>query len=74
MTGPDEAELAGLLEGHAWHTGSTVATALLADWPRAAASFIKVMPRDYKRALRAAADAVTAASMSQETLAPVAHG
>jgi hypothetical protein len=32
------------------------------------------MPRDYKRALRAAADAVTAAAMSQETLAPVAHG
>jgi glutamate synthase (ferredoxin) len=74
VTGPDEAELAGLLERHALHTGSTVATGLLADWPRAAASFVKVIPRDYRRALRVASAAVAAASMSQGTLAQVAHG
>jgi glutamate synthase domain-containing protein 3 len=39
-----------------------VAARLLADWPSAAASFVKVMPIDYKRALRAAADAVAAAA------------
>ncbi|HEX9365562.1 MAG TPA: hypothetical protein VF921_02985, partial [Vicinamibacterales bacterium] len=74
LTGPDEAELAGLLERHAMHTGSTVAKALLADWPRAAASFVKVMPRDYKRAVRAAADAVVAASITGAPLAQAAHG
>jgi glutamate synthase (ferredoxin) len=70
MTELDEAELGGLLERHALHTGSTVAAALLADWPRAAALFVKVMPRDYKRALRAASDALE----PQATLAQVAHG
>src|SRR5438034_3353200 len=70
----DEAELAGLLERHAFHTGSPVAKALLADWPRAALSFVKVMPRDYKRALRAASDAVAAASIAGAALAQVAHG
>jgi glutamate synthase (ferredoxin) len=74
VTGRDEGELAGLLERHALHTGSTVATALLADWPRAAAAFVKVMPRDYKRALQAASSAVAAASMSQATLAQAALG
>jgi len=73
VTGPDEAELAGLLERHALHTGSTVATGLLADWPRAAASFVKVIPREYRRALRVAS-AAAAAPMSQGTLAQVAHG
>ena len=67
VTGQDEAELAGMLERHAMHTGSAVAEALLADWPLAAASFVKVMPRDYKRALRAASEAVAAASENQAT-------
>ncbi|HMC77771.1 MAG TPA: glutamate synthase large subunit [Vicinamibacterales bacterium] len=70
----DAADLRGLLERHAQHTGSTVATILLADWPRGASSFVKVMPRDYKRALRAAADAVAAAATNQGTLVQVAHG
>jgi glutamate synthase domain-containing protein 3 len=43
-------------------------------WPRAASSFVKVMPRDYKRALRAAADAVAAATASQGALEQVTHG
>jgi glutamate synthase (ferredoxin) len=74
LTAHDETELRDLLERHALHTGSTVAHVLLADWPRAAASFVKVMPRDYKRALRAAAEAVAAASTSGAPLAQVAHG
>ena len=61
VPGDDALELRALLERHAELTGSAVAAALLADWPAAAASFVRVMPRDYKRALKAAADAVAAA-------------
>ena len=70
----DEAELRELLERHAMHTGSTVAQSLLENWPHAAKSFVKVMPRDYKRALCAAADAVAAASPAADSYAQVAHG
>ena len=48
------------------HTGSARAAALLADWPAALAAFVKVTPRDYRRALldlaaeRAAVRAVAA--------------
>src|SRR5262249_17588404 len=66
-------ELESLLRRHAAATDSAVAARLLADWPAAAASFVTVMPIDYKRALRAAADAVTAAT-SAAPLALVAHG
>ncbi|KUI40457.1 glutamate synthase large subunit [Mycobacterium sp. GA-2829] len=38
---------------HARHTGSTVATSVLSDWPRRSAQFTKVMPRDYQRVLEA---------------------
>jgi glutamate synthase (ferredoxin) len=42
----------GLLERHLEYTGSTVAAGLLADWPSAAQRFIKIMPNEYRRALR----------------------
>jgi glutamate synthase (ferredoxin) len=64
-----ERELRQMLERHAELTGSGVATSLLAGWSHAVASFVKVMPRDYKRALRAAEEAVVAVSREQ-----VAHG
>jgi glutamate synthase (NADPH/NADH) large chain len=38
---------------HAEETGSTVAEALLADWPPRCARFTEVMPSDYKRVLEA---------------------
>jgi glutamate synthase (NADPH/NADH) large chain len=41
----------GLLERHAEYTGSTVAKGLLDQWPKITDRFVKVMPRDYKRAL-----------------------
>ena len=65
----DARALRRMLESHAELTGSSVAAALLAGWQQAAATFVKVMPRDYKRALHAAAEAVAAASREQ-----VAHG
>ena len=33
------------------YTGSTVAEALLREWPRSAARFVKVMPLEYRRVL-----------------------
>jgi glutamate synthase (NADPH/NADH) large chain len=61
----DAERLRILVERHHLHTGSARARELLEDWDNARRSFIKVMPRDYKRALvqareRAAAKAVAA--------------
>jgi len=41
-----------LLERHLLYTGSARARALLDDWPTALGQFVKVMPRDYRRALQ----------------------
>jgi glutamate synthase domain-containing protein 3 len=48
----DIGELKALIEKHALYTDSPVAYRLLADWPKALAKFVKVMPSDYKRVLR----------------------
>jgi glutamate synthase domain-containing protein 3 len=51
---PDDVELVReLLARHARYTGSELAARLLCDWSDAAGLFVKVMPRDYKRALEA---------------------
>jgi len=47
----DEALLKSMIENHASYTGSTRAKAILADWSKERAKFIKVMPHEYKRAL-----------------------
>ena len=41
-----------LLERHHLHTGSRQARAMLDDWDTTVAKFVKVLPRDYARALR----------------------
>jgi glutamate synthase (NADPH/NADH) large chain len=61
----DAERLRILVERHHLHTGSARARELLEDWDNALQSFVKVMPRDYKRALlqareRGAAKAVAA--------------
>ncbi|HYT74803.1 MAG TPA: glutamate synthase-related protein, partial [Vicinamibacterales bacterium] len=68
----DDPELRMMLDRHARYTGSAVAEALLADWPRAVGSFVKIMPRDYKRALQTTS--VAAATATAEAYAQVAHG
>ncbi len=50
-----EMELKDLIQMHASKTGSTRATEILENWDEEKESFIKVMPRDYKRALQAKA-------------------
>jgi glutamate synthase domain-containing protein 2/glutamate synthase domain-containing protein 1/glutamate synthase domain-containing protein 3 len=47
----DVAELRTLIEAHARETGSKRAGQILAAWDEALRRFIKVMPREYKRAL-----------------------
>ena len=49
---PEDLDLVrGLLERHREYTESTVAAKLLEHWPAAAAQFVKVMPREYRRVL-----------------------
>jgi glutamate synthase domain-containing protein 3 len=47
----DAQSIRTLLENHVRHTGSSVAKQILEDWDNAIGSFVKVMPRDYKRVL-----------------------
>jgi glutamate synthase (NADPH/NADH) large chain len=39
------------MERHREYTGSTVADALLSEWPAVAKKFVKVFPKDFKRAI-----------------------
>ncbi len=48
----DGERLKVLLERHHLHTGSKRARALLDDWATAVSQFVKVMPRDYAKALK----------------------
>jgi glutamate synthase domain-containing protein 2/glutamate synthase domain-containing protein 1/glutamate synthase domain-containing protein 3 len=66
LTEHDEAELKDLIAEHAARTGSPVAQGMLDGWDEAVRRFVKVMPRDYKRALaeRAAREAEAAANGS----------
>ena len=56
-----------LLERHHLHTGSRRARALLDDWSNTIGKFVKVMPRDYAKALRQLeAERLDAASVAAE--------
>jgi len=48
----DAERLKILIERHKLHTGSARAAALLDNWDNALAKFVKVMPRDYRSALK----------------------
>ena len=48
----DAERLRILLERHHLHTGSQRARALLDDWNTTLTKFVKVMPKDYARALK----------------------
>ena len=78
---PEDIELVReLITRHAQYTGSELAVRLLLDWSATAASFVKIMPRDYRRAL--AAQGETAAVTIPVAVVPavtrtgngVAHG
>lgn len=63
LTMGDELILKGLIERHARLTGSRRAKEILAHWSLWRAKFVKVMPHEYRRALRELA-AARAASMA----------
>jgi glutamate synthase domain-containing protein 3 len=62
----DEAELKELIAEHAERTGSPVAERMLDDWDASVGRFVKVMPRDYKRALAERAAAAAAEQTAAE--------
>jgi len=63
----DAERLKILLERHKLHTGSAKAAALLDNWDTEVTRFVKVMPRDYKRALeQLEAEREEAASVAAE--------
>jgi len=48
----DDELLRSLIEKHAQHTGSARAKHILANWDRYRSKFVKVMPNEYRRALK----------------------
>ena len=63
----DAERLRILVERHKLHTGSKRAAELLEDWDKALSQFVKVMPKDYARALKQLeAEREEAASMAAE--------
>jgi glutamate synthase domain-containing protein 3 len=52
-------DLRRLVSEHAARTGSPVAERVLRDWEDTLPNFVKVMPRDYRRALAELAAEVT---------------
>jgi glutamate synthase (NADPH/NADH) large chain len=63
----DAERLRILLERHHLHTGSAQARALLDNWQTTLTRFVKVMPRDYARALRQLeAERLAAATVAAE--------
>ena len=70
----DRAKLQTLVNRHHQETGSSVATRLLADWKSALASFVKVMPRDYRRVIDARERAEAEGTDPIEAIMDAAHG
>ncbi len=62
----DAERLRIVIERHHLHTGSARARELLEDWDNALKSFVKVMPKDYKRALLQARDRTAAKAVAAE--------
>jgi len=62
----DEAILKRLIENHFRHTGSLRAKALLENWEESRRAFVKVMPKEYRRALK---ELAVAARAKTETVA-----
>jgi glutamate synthase domain-containing protein 3 len=65
----DVAELHALIEEHHMRTLSPVAARILQDWEAHLPRFVKVMPHDYKRALRELVEAEAAEQPPQEVAA-----
>ena len=69
----DDRWLRQVVERHRHETSSAVAARLLSDWAASAANFVKVMPTDYKRVLRAAERARVAGTDEMVAVMASAH-
>ena len=80
MVNPEELDdtdlqwLRELLVAHRDATDSAVAERVLADWPRQAGDFVKVMPRDYKSVLAAIAEAERTGADVDEAVMAASRG
>ena len=63
-----------LLSNHIKHTQSTVAQAIVADWKNKKNDFVKVMPRDYERVLKAIEKARETGVSEDEAVMEAANG
>jgi glutamate synthase (NADPH) large chain len=70
----DAARLRILLERHLLFTGSARARELLEDWESAVAGFVKIMPKDYRRALLELQAERQAASLEARAMTASADG
>ena len=70
----DRALLHELVTAHRDETGSAVAERLLGDWAAALPRFSKIMPRDYKRVLTAAAAAQEKGESVEDAIMAAARG
>jgi glutamate synthase (NADPH/NADH) large chain len=70
----DQAFLRAVVAKHAKETDSTVARALLDRWHEAVRHFVKIMPKDYKRVLEAAALAEEKGLSVDEAIMAASHG
>ncbi|MDD9910413.1 MAG: glutamate synthase large subunit [Ahrensia sp.] len=66
MTRHDDERLRQLIENHLHYTGSTRAAEILEKWDDYRPKFVKVMPTEYRRALREIEEAQMAASVAAE--------
>ena len=73
VSASDRLLLRELIERHRVETGSVVAAALLADWNREVEHFTTVIPRDYRRALEAMAQAKQTGRSVDDVLMEAAH-
>lgn len=70
----DNEWLRDMIQAHVDATDSTVGQRILGDWPEQRRHFVKVMPRDYKRVLRAIADAERDGVDVDKAIMAAAHG
>src|SRR5699024_8749708 len=70
----DRTWLVSMIYRHREATGSQVADRLLADWTFAEDQFVRVMPRDYARVLRAIAHAEEEGGDIEEAIMAAAAG
>jgi glutamate synthase (NADPH/NADH) large chain len=67
LSSVDEDELVAILQRHVDETDSDVARLVIDQWEREKASFVKVMPRDYRRVLEVI-DAARAEGLSEQDM------